>query len=316
MMKRRIMKLSLIVSALALLCVVPLPRVRATFPGTNGRITFGRFNPAIGDFQIFAADPDGSNEIQLTTVPSEVSDWSPDGSRIAFDFFDGTTVQIATMNPDGTGVVQLTNNSAFNGEPAWSPDGTRLAFDSDAGNHPAGEGIYLMDAATGTVLSRVTANPFGWFDEHPQWSPDGGWIAFTRNREVNSGTAVTALFLVRPDGTGLYQLTPWGMNAAGSDWSPDGTKIAFTSKDDVPARSSIWTIHPDGSGLTALVKATGQADFFDPKWSPDGNKLIVAGRLLSSQRASLWTLDADGSNLSKIATITGRVRFPDWGTHP
>jgi Tol biopolymer transport system component len=315
-MKKRIMKLSLIVSGLALLCVVPLPRVRATFPGINGRITFGRFNPAIGDFQIFAADPDGSNEIQLTTVPSETSDWSPDGSRIAFDFFDGTTVQIATMNADGTGVVQLTSDNGFHGEPAWSPDGARLAFDSDAGNHPAGEGIYVMDAATGIVLSRVTANPFGWFDQQPQWSPDGGWIAFQRVRKINAGTGVTALFLVRPDGTGLQQLTQWGLNASNPDWSPDGTMIVFKGKNEVPAPASIWTIHPDGSGLTALVKATGQVDFFEPKWSPDGTKLIVAGRLLSSQTASLWTLDADGSNLTKIATITGRIRFPDWGTHP
>jgi len=315
-MKRRIMNLSLIVLALALLCVMAPPRVRATFPGINGRITFGRFNPAIGDFQIFAADPDGSNEIQLTTVPSEISDWSPDGSRIAFDFFDGTTVQIATMNPDGTGVVQLTADSAFHGEPAWSPDGTQLAFDSDAGNHPAGEGIYVMNAATGTVLSRVTANPFGWYDEQPQWSPDGDLIVFTRVRKINAGTEVTALFLVRPDGTDLKQLTQWGMNAASPDWSPDGTKIAFKGKNDPPAPDSIWTIHPDGSGLRALVKATGQVDFFEPKWSPDGTRLIVAARLLSSQSASLWTLDADGSNLTKIATITGRIRFPDWGTYP
>ncbi len=315
-MKRRIMKVSLIVSALALLCVVPPPKVGATFPGTNGRITFGRFNPAIGDFQIFAADPDGSNEIQLTTVPSEVSDWSPDGNRIAFDFFDGTTVQIATMNPDGTGVIQLTNDNGFHGEPAWSPDGTRLAFDSDAANHPAGEGIYIMDALTGTVISRVTTNPFGWYDTQPEWSPDGELIVFGRVRKINNGTEVTALFLVRPDGSGLQQLTQWGMNAAKPDWSPDGTKIAFKGKAEVPAPASIWTIHADGSGLTALVKATGEADFFEPKWSPDGTKLIVAGRLRSSQSASLWTLDADGSNLTKIATIPGRIRFPDWGTHP
>ncbi len=100
----------------------------ATFPGPNGRITFDRFNPAIGDDQLFAANPDGSHEIQLTTVPSETSDWSPDGTRIAFNFFDGQTVQISTMNPDGTGVVQLTHEeNFFHGEPAWSPDGARLA---------------------------------------------------------------------------------------------------------------------------------------------------------------------------------------------
>jgi Tol biopolymer transport system component len=125
------------------------------FPRHQRPDHFGRFNPDIGDFQIFVANPDGSHLFQLTTVPSEVSDWSPDGTRIAYDFFDGQTVQIATINPDGTGNVQLTHQeNVFPGEPAWSPDATVLAFDSDAGNHPAGEGIYIMDASTGTVLSR------------------------------------------------------------------------------------------------------------------------------------------------------------------
>lgn len=178
---RRFTLLAVPCAALLVYVMTTVRPVHATFPGTNGQITYGRFDPDIGDFQIFVANPDGSHEFQLTTVPSEVSAWSPDGTRIAYDFFDGQTVQIATINPDGTGNEQLTHQeNVFHGEPAWSPDATVLAFDSDAGNHPAGEGIYLMDASTGTVLSRVTANPYGWFDESPRWSPDGQRITFTR----------------------------------------------------------------------------------------------------------------------------------------
>ena len=52
------------------LCVVLLAAlaltvrtVRATFPGTNGQISFGIFNPAIGDTQIFVSNPDGSKQV-------------------------------------------------------------------------------------------------------------------------------------------------------------------------------------------------------------------------------------------------------------
>ena len=31
--------------------------------------------------------------------------------------------EIFTMNPNGTGVVQLTNNKTYDDDPAWSPDG-------------------------------------------------------------------------------------------------------------------------------------------------------------------------------------------------
>src|SRR5215472_16709769 len=165
-----------------LICIAALRgTVHAAFPGTNGQISFGLFNPDIGDTQIWVSDPDGAHQTQLTTLPSEISDWSPNGSKVAFDFFDGQTVQIGTISPDATGFVKLTmQENVFHGEPAWSPDGAKIAIESDAGNFPAGEGIYLIDSSSGSVLSRVTANPFQSFDLNPRWSPDGEWIVFTR----------------------------------------------------------------------------------------------------------------------------------------
>src|SRR5262245_2595649 len=46
----------------------------ATFPGKNGRIAFGRFDPNIGDLALFTANPDGTDVQQLTFVPSLFSD--------------------------------------------------------------------------------------------------------------------------------------------------------------------------------------------------------------------------------------------------
>jgi len=36
--------------------------------------------------------------------------------------------EIFTMNPNGTGVVQLTHNKTYDDEPAWSPDGKKIAY--------------------------------------------------------------------------------------------------------------------------------------------------------------------------------------------
>jgi Tol biopolymer transport system component len=312
-----------ITSATRVMLAILVPLLALSGPataGSNGQISYARFNPAIGDFQVFVANPDGSHEVQLTTAPSRVSDWSPDGSRVAFDYFDGQTDQIGTISPDGTGFVQLTTEeNVFHGEPAWSPDGTKLAFDSDAGDHPAGEGIYIMDAVTGIVLSRVTANPYGWFDQSPRWSPDGQWIVFTRFKQVLRMTGITAQFVVRSNGTDLHQLTQWGLNSTTADWSPNGHKIAFNSHSFLPAASNVFTINPDGSGLQVLIKSTGHfATFGMPRWSPDGTKLIVEGTTDARQMPNdLWTVDADGSHLTQLTGITGLlVVFPAWGTHP
>ncbi len=303
-------------------------RAHATYPDANGRITFSRFNPAIGDSQIYAANPDGTHEAQLTTVPSEVSDWSPNGSRIAYDFVDPNgNVQIATVDPANPSVPdQLTTAAGFHGEPNWSPDATRIAFDSDQGNHPAGEGIYTINSADGGNLARVTANPYGYFDIDPTWSPDGQWIAFSRVRSITpQGPAqgrprhrgITALYLIHPDGSGLRRLTPWGIDIVSPDWSPDGRWIAFSSMEESPAPAQIWLVQPDGSGRHAITNVTGGGfvGFGHPVFSPDGTKIIAEGRIDPNGDRQLWLMNADGTGLHALP-ISGALDFPDWGTAP
>src|SRR5437870_5089308 len=113
------LRFTLICAAVALAVTsVGATAAHATYAGPNGRITFGRYDRAIGDYHIWAGNIDGTHQVQLTTVPSEKSDWSPDGTRIAYDFVDANgDVQIATLSAtDGTGVVPLTNAPGFHAE--------------------------------------------------------------------------------------------------------------------------------------------------------------------------------------------------------
>ena len=84
------------------------------------------------------------------------------------------------MNPDGSGVVQLTDNDADDGGPDWSPDGTRILFTRVA-TSGANSDIYVMNA-DGSGQTRLTDNPA--FDFWPVWSPDGTRIAFTSFRDA------------------------------------------------------------------------------------------------------------------------------------
>ena len=54
------------------------------------------------------ARSDGSHQRPLTSVPSFFSDWMPDGSGLAFDYFDDVGEHVATIRPDGSGFRQLT----------------------------------------------------------------------------------------------------------------------------------------------------------------------------------------------------------------
>ena len=54
-------------------------------PGTNGMLTFARFNPALSDTQAYVVNPDGTGErlIQGPTDTGEFPRWFPDGAHIA-----------------------------------------------------------------------------------------------------------------------------------------------------------------------------------------------------------------------------------------
>ena len=56
--------------------------------------------------------------------------WSPDGTQIAYEGYDGVNPQqIYVMNPVTGVTMGLTNNTFINLKPAWSPDSTMIAFE-------------------------------------------------------------------------------------------------------------------------------------------------------------------------------------------
>ncbi len=105
-------------------------------------------------------------------------DWSPDGTRIAFD--DGYTVWI--VNADGNSPRQIAPHCIAAGPcgqrwmdyPHWSPDGLHFAVhvqDSDVGVM-AVDGSDLRIVTTGLTATTYT---------HPGWSRDGR-VVFLANR--------------------------------------------------------------------------------------------------------------------------------------
>jgi TolB protein len=341
-------------AALLMYVVATTGPAYATFPGQNGRISFARFFPDTNSFSIFSIRPDGTDERRLTfdavNHVSIVSDWSPDGSRIAFDSdrFSNMTddfVDIFTMNADGSGCcVQLTAHAGFNGEPEYSPNGNTIAFESDRGV-PGGEGIYLMNASDGTNVRRVTATPAGFFDAFPHFSPAGNRIVFTRangcrpNRGIgNHGGCLAAVFFANLDGSGLTRInsvcseaqaviascSPWGSDTSPTDWSPDGSKLVLQSRFDttVGSKTDILVVNVDGSNLVNLTNnpplTTAPCSISKfATFSPDGTKLVF-GHTDCTGHPTLWIMNADGSGKQDTGIQLGHSNvegFANWGTN-
>jgi len=64
----------------------------------------------------------------------------------------------------------------------------------------------------------------------PEWSPSGEFIAFLSSPNFEDGVH-NDIYIVRPDGSGLRQLTNDGL-AYQIAWSPDSHRIAFVTHRD------------------------------------------------------------------------------------
>jgi len=324
-------------AALVVYMVTSVGPAYATFPGTNGRITFTRFVPATNGNEIFSIRADGSDEQQLTFDPPDhtslFSDWSPDGSRIAFDsdrFNNGTDdiVDIFTMKADGSDMIQLTSHAGFNGEPEYSPDGMRIAFESDRGVGFPLQGIYFMNASDGSSVQRVTFPSSSEADIEPHFAPDGTRIAFTRARGCRfKGNGrfprpkgcLAAVHVVNVDGSQLTRITPWGFDTGVNDWSPDGKQIAFNTGFDahLGSKVDIYVIGPSGEHATNLTNnppLSAQCPLvvsFAATWSPDGSKIVFTQ--FTCDGGGLWIMNADGSG--KHPLTSNFEDISDWGVN-
>jgi len=137
------------------------------------------------NLDICVVNVDGTGFGRLTVDRSDDfgPSWKPDGSQLAFASSRYGQLEIAVMNPDGTGVSPL-----FPGvegwDPAWSPDGTRIAISlyltapcDVCGANTNVIAVMSVDGSSQTIVSWGAS-----FDLQPAWRPATAAGAALRNQ--------------------------------------------------------------------------------------------------------------------------------------
>ena len=181
---------------------------------------------------------------------------------------DGETHELYLIGRDGRELKRLTQNGQYENDPAFSPDGRQIVFRSRKTGH--GE-LFIMDADGGPwrQLTRypedddTLKNGYGYHTGPPFWEPNRNIITFTSKRKGNH-----SIFAVKPDGSGLRQLTPDGREELWHSWSPDGRWLAFGGETG-DGNYDIWMMPGDGGELRRLTedKRAEQAPVFVRKGS-------------------------------------------------
>ena len=234
--------------------------------------------------------------------------------------------QIFEVGTNGRGLHQIapsgcpvqTCGDAVEGH-AYSPDGRKLVFTRaifpDGPQAPPTVVELWICNLDGSHARRLTQEDGQAQDDNASWSPDGHRIVFLH--WVYGTPDRFRIATITANGTDMQIVTPEGLDGTDPSYSPQGDLISFQSPPDPGgAPQALYTVHPDGTGLTPLTATTGTAANH-PSWSPDGSKLLFCYIPVGQRHgADLATIDRDGTDLHILANTALNENGSYWGTGP
>lgn len=226
-----------------------------------------------GSREIWAAQIDGSNPVQLTDNPGQSAgdpSWSPDGKFIALDARLDSFAHIYVINASGGKPRAITSGSYNDVAPSWSADGQYLYFGS---NRSGSWQIWRVQVDGSHAPQQITTNG-GMF---AMVSGDGQRIYYTKYTSA-----------------GLWQQpVAGGRERKVFDGPPAGYPDYWTlSRDGVYALSIVG----QQFALSRIDPQTGQARVLDLlkysptvglSISPDGKKMVYSGLISASSHLTL-----------------------------
>ena len=192
-------------------------------------------------YDIYEANPDGSNAHRITTAPGydAESTWCARGGKFVFTSDRDGDLDLYEMDDKGS-VRRLTNMPGYDGGAYYNADCSEIVWRA---YHPEGKELDDYRALLAKGLVRPTK---------------------------------MELFVMKADGSDVRQVTHNGAANFCPYFHPDGKRIIYASNAGDPKgrEFDLWLIGKDGSNLERVTTAEGFDGF--PMFSPDGKMIVFA----------------------------------------
>jgi Tol biopolymer transport system component len=257
------------------------------------------------------ADVLSPNAVQISFGPvAEIGPQvSPDGARIAFEYFSKDRpnvpqIWIMDRSRGFPSARPLVGNARYNAEFSWSPDGRWISYISrPLESHRVSNQIYKINVDDGRTF-QITHFPNGTvLGDSTSWS-SCHLIAFENHDDIYAvdpaGGPALKLVDIRSH---QPSLTPSEIR-----WSPDCTQLSFTGTDKLPGseRSRIWLANLKDHTIQAVTESShdGTSSWYD-------NDQVLFSRKISKGNLGLCLLCLSSGHVTCLTT--GAIDLSPWG---
>jgi Tol biopolymer transport system component len=213
------------------------------------------------------------------------------GTGILFASDRDNNWEVYLMQPDGAGLLRLTDHLNVDSAPSWFPDGTKIAFRS---RRDGSSDIFQMSLDGSQLQNLVKDDMDSLFDEFsPKMNPSGKIFALYSDRFPVSGdcrAGVHHLAFMPSSGRAdrIENFTSLTGEQTSMSWSPDGRYLAFSSVCN-ESHSRIYIYDMDDQAVSQITPKDDYAGF--PDWSPNGEKIAYASDQTGNVDIFIMTLE-------------------------
>jgi TolB protein len=254
-----------------------------------------------GHKEIWAMDPNGENQRQLTDLKGLVVGLavSPDSRSFSFTTGWPSTPGLALFSFDPVRRQRFDNPEATTvSTPAFLPDGSGVLY-SACGR----QGCRIYTAGADGRNPRAISSGAR-VDSEPKVNPKSGkQVLFVSDRG-----GPHQIYSMNLDGGDFERITNGEGYAANPSWHPNGQLMAFAwTRGYAPGGWNIFVMDVASRQFTQLTRGEGRNE--NPVWAPDGVHLVFTSTRSGSPQ--IWTMTADGNNLKQL-TSRGANDTPVW----